>query len=70
MAASEHKLTVVEAPLSPAAVSTSDFIDSLFNILTFFQTSSFVGNMIVGAGIVTLLVDFVKIQRRDRISVS
>ncbi|KAK4704493.1 hypothetical protein P7C70_g1715, partial [Phenoliferia sp. Uapishka_3] len=51
------------------AVSTPDFIDSLFNILNYFQTSAFVGNMIVGAGIVTLLVDFVKIQRRDRIAV-
>ncbi|KAM0754248.1 hypothetical protein T439DRAFT_311132 [Meredithblackwellia eburnea MCA 4105] len=49
-------------------ISTPDFIDSLFNLLSFFQTSSFVGNMIVGAGIVPLLVDFVKIARRDRVS--
>ena len=52
-----------------AAVSTLEFVDSLFNILTFFQTSAFVGNMIIGAGVVSLLVDFVKNQRRDRIPV-
>ena len=54
---------------SLVAISTLEFIDSLFNILTYFQTSAFVGNMIVGAGVVSLLVDFVKNQRRDRIPV-
>jgi E3 ubiquitin-protein ligase HUWE1 len=50
--------------------STPEFIDSLFNLLMYFQTNSFVGNMIVGAGIVPMLVDFNKNQRRDRIAVS
>ncbi|KAI5477219.1 E3 ubiquitin-protein ligase HUWE1 [Pseudohyphozyma bogoriensis] len=49
--------------------STPEFIDSLFNILSFFQTNSFVGNMIVGAGVTSTLVDFVNNQRRDRLSV-
>ncbi|KAM0790628.1 hypothetical protein ACM66B_004490 [Microbotryomycetes sp. NB124-2] len=48
--------------------STPDFIDSLFNLLLFFQTTSFAGNMIVGAGIVSMLVDLVKNRRRDRVS--
>lgn len=48
------------------AVSSEDFIDALFNILTFFHTSAFVGNMIVGAGVVNILVEFLKNTRRDR----
>lgn len=50
--------------------STPEFIDALFNILMYFQTNSFVGNMIVGAGIVSMLVEFIKNQRRDRVAVS
>ncbi|KAI5477751.1 E3 ubiquitin-protein ligase HUWE1 [Pseudohyphozyma bogoriensis] len=49
--------------------STPEFIDSLFNILSFFQTNSSVGNMIVGAGVTSTLVDFVRNQQRDRLSV-
>lgn len=59
------RLTIRPLP----AVLSPDFIDALFNILTFFHTSAFVGNMIVGAGITSVLVDFVKNQRRDRVSV-
>ncbi|KAK4052443.1 E3 ubiquitin-protein ligase tom1 [Microbotryomycetes sp. JL201] len=53
---------------SDTPTSTPDFIDSLFNLLLFFQTTSFAGNMIVGAGIVSMLVDLVKNSRRDRVS--
>lgn len=59
---------LINSNCDPAA-STHEFIDSLFTILHFFQTSTHIGNMIVGAGVVSLLVDFVKNTRRDRLSV-
>lgn len=60
------KLTV----LLCLAISTPDFIDSLFNLLTYFHTNAFVGNMIIAAGVVPILVDFVHNKRPDRLLVS
>ncbi|SCV71562.1 BQ2448_3150 [Microbotryum intermedium] len=49
------------------AVTTHEFVDSLFTLLVFFQTNAFVGNQIVAAGIVPMLVDLIKNTRRDRV---
>ncbi|SGY62078.1 BQ5605_C007g04651 [Microbotryum silenes-dioicae] len=52
---------------SDNAVTTHEFVDSLFTLLVFFQTNAFVGNQIVAAGIVPMLVDLIKNTRRDRV---
>ena len=61
--------TTVADQATEHPTTTTEFVDALFNLLTYFHTNSFVGNMIVGAGAVNTLVELAKNDRRDRVPV-
>ncbi|GAA5961735.1 hypothetical protein JCM21900_000844 [Sporobolomyces salmonicolor] len=48
--------------------TTPEFIDALFNLLTYINMHQTVGLMVIGAGIVNCLLEFVKNKRRDRLT--
>ncbi|KPV73687.1 uncharacterized protein RHOBADRAFT_16819 [Rhodotorula graminis WP1] len=43
--------------------SSPEFVDALFNLLTYINMHQAVGNMVIGAGLVSILLDFVKNSR-------
>ncbi|GAA5986703.1 hypothetical protein JCM10908_003863 [Rhodotorula pacifica] len=47
--------------------STAEFIDALFNVLTYINVHQAIGQMVIGAGIVDVLLDFVKISSRGHL---
>ncbi|GAA6003447.1 E3 ubiquitin-protein ligase TOM1 [Rhodotorula paludigena] len=47
---------------SPSA--TTEFVDALFNLLTYINMHQTVGLMVIGAGLIPVLLDFVKDTRR------
>ncbi|GAA5939453.1 E3 ubiquitin-protein ligase TOM1 [Sporobolomyces koalae] len=46
--------------------TTLEFVDALFNLLTYINMHQNIGAMVIGAGIINTLLDFVKSERRDR----
>ncbi|GAA6015032.1 hypothetical protein JCM10207_008710 [Rhodosporidiobolus poonsookiae] len=52
------------------AESTPEFIDALFNLLTYINMHQTVGLMIIGAGIINVLLDFVKNIKREHLVAS
>ncbi|GAA5906785.1 E3 ubiquitin-protein ligase TOM1 [Sporobolomyces salmoneus] len=46
--------------------ATPEFVDALFNLLTYINMHQNIGAMVIGAGIVNALLEFVKNHRRDR----
>ncbi|GAA5993716.1 hypothetical protein JCM10908_001345 [Rhodotorula pacifica] len=54
-------------PPPPVAESTAEFIDALFNVLTYISVHQAIGQMVIGAGIVNVLLDFVKISSRGHL---
>ncbi|GAA5851451.1 hypothetical protein JCM3766R1_000331 [Sporobolomyces carnicolor] len=46
--------------------TTSEFVDALFNLLTYINMHQNIGAMVIGAGIINTLLEFVKNRRRDR----
>ncbi|GAA6006127.1 hypothetical protein JCM11491_002040 [Sporobolomyces phaffii] len=46
--------------------TTPEFVDALFNLLTYINMHQNIGAMVIGAGIITTLLEFVKNERRDR----
>ncbi|GAA6062543.1 hypothetical protein JCM10212_004309 [Sporobolomyces blumeae] len=46
--------------------SCPEFIDALFNLLTYINMHQNIGLMVIGAGVVNTLLEFVKNRRRDR----
>ncbi|GAA5889291.1 hypothetical protein JCM6882_000697 [Rhodosporidiobolus microsporus] len=47
--------------------STPEFIDALFNLLTYINMHQTIGLMVIGAGIVNVLLDFVRNRKRDQL---
>ncbi|KAG0661269.1 hypothetical protein C6P46_004040 [Rhodotorula mucilaginosa] len=47
--------------------STAEFIDALFNILTYINVHQAIGQMVIGAGVVNVLLDLVKISSRGNL---
>ncbi|GAA5986987.1 hypothetical protein JCM10908_000979 [Rhodotorula pacifica] len=47
--------------------STAEFIDALFNVLTYINVHQAIGQTVIDDGIVNVLVDFVKISSRDHL---
>ncbi|GAA5975362.1 hypothetical protein JCM5350_006450 [Sporobolomyces pararoseus] len=45
--------------------TTPEFVDALFNLLTYINMHQNIGAMVIGAGIINTLLEFVKNQRRD-----
>ncbi|GAA5823738.1 hypothetical protein JCM11251_003273 [Rhodosporidiobolus azoricus] len=47
--------------------STPEFIDALFNLLTYINMHQTIGLMVIGAGIVNVLLDFVRNRKREQL---
>lgn len=53
-----------------AAESTPELIDALFNLLTWINMHQTIGVMVIGAGVIGVLLEFVKNRKRDHLVAS
>ncbi|GAA5942817.1 hypothetical protein JCM10213_002959 [Rhodosporidiobolus nylandii] len=47
--------------------STPEFIDALFNLLTYINMHQAIGTMVIGAGLINVLLDFVRNRKREHL---
>ncbi|GAA5969495.1 hypothetical protein JCM11641_008133 [Rhodosporidiobolus odoratus] len=47
--------------------STPEYIDALFNLLTYINMHQTVGHMVIGAGLINILLDYVKNRKREQL---
>ncbi|GAA6031536.1 hypothetical protein JCM8097_006506 [Rhodosporidiobolus ruineniae] len=61
------RMTVADLD-SDSPTSTPEFIDALFNLLTYINMHQTIGVMVIGAGLINVLLDFVKNRKREHLT--